>query len=323
MAKQRQSLSGKVVAITGRCPRDRQGDGDGTGPQGLPRRDRRPRPRAGRADRGGARRRHRRAAARRHRPRLLRRLPRRRRARARPARRRRQQRRDHAGDAVRRGVRRLAPAPARHQRLRRDRRHAAGDRALPARAATATSSTSPRRRAKAASPASPPTRAPSTPWSGSARRSRAELRGSGVEIACVMPTVVNTELTAGVGQRLIKPVEAEDVADEIVDALEVPRFDVWVPRDNGAFFKFVACCRAAPREGLGRLMKVDKLMTEVDHGARSRLRGAGRASEPGAGRRSGAWRAASATRPESRRASPARSTTRPGGGASPRSTTAA
>ena len=30
---------------------------------------------------------------------------------------------------------------------------------------------------------------------------RAELRGSGVEVACVMPTVVNTELTAGVGQR--------------------------------------------------------------------------------------------------------------------------
>ena len=51
---------------------------------------------------------------------------------------------------------------------------------------------------------------------------RAELRGSGVEVHCVMPTVVNTELTAGVGQRLIKPVEAEDVANEIVDALEVP-----------------------------------------------------------------------------------------------------
>ena len=44
------------------------------------------------------------ARARRHRPRLLRRLPRRGRAPARPARRGRQQRRDHAGDAVRRGV---------------------------------------------------------------------------------------------------------------------------------------------------------------------------------------------------------------------------
>jgi NAD(P)-dependent dehydrogenase (short-subunit alcohol dehydrogenase family) len=105
---------------------------------------------------------------------------------------------------------------------------------------------------------------------GISEAARAELRGSGVEIACVMPTVVNTELTAGVGQRLIKPVEAEDVANEIVDALEVPRFDVWVPRENGAFFKIVSLLPRGAREGLGRLMKVDKLMTEVDHGARSR-----------------------------------------------------
>jgi NAD(P)-dependent dehydrogenase (short-subunit alcohol dehydrogenase family) len=103
---------------------------------------------------------------------------------------------------------------------------------------------------------------------GVSEAARAELRGSGVEIACVMPTVVNTELTAGVGQRLIRPVEASDVADEIVDALEVPRFDVWVPRVNGALFKVIANLPRTWREALGRLMKVDKLMTEVDHGAR-------------------------------------------------------
>ncbi len=105
---------------------------------------------------------------------------------------------------------------------------------------------------------------------GISEAARAELRGSGIEIACVMPTVVNTELTAGVGQRLIRPVEAEDVANEIVDALEVPRFDVWVPRINGALFKVIANLPRAWRESLGRLMKVDKLMTEVDHSARRR-----------------------------------------------------
>jgi NAD(P)-dependent dehydrogenase (short-subunit alcohol dehydrogenase family) len=110
---------------------------------------------------------------------------------------------------------------------------------------------------------------------------RAELRGSGIEIACVMPTVVNTELTAGVGQRLIKAVEASDVANEIVDALEVPRFDVWVPRENGVFFKIVALLPRGAREALGRLMKVDKLMTEVDHGARHAYEERAAASEPG------------------------------------------
>jgi NAD(P)-dependent dehydrogenase (short-subunit alcohol dehydrogenase family) len=116
---------------------------------------------------------------------------------------------------------------------------------------------------------------------GVSEAARAELRGSGIEIACVMPTVVNTELTAGVGQRLIRPVEASDVASEIVDALEVPRFDVWVPRENGVFFKVIALLPRGMREGLGRLMKVDKLMTEVDHGARRAYEERAAASEPG------------------------------------------
>jgi NAD(P)-dependent dehydrogenase (short-subunit alcohol dehydrogenase family) len=97
---------------------------------------------------------------------------------------------------------------------------------------------------------------------------RAELRGSGVEVLCVMPTVVNTELTSGVGQRWIKPVEAEDVANEIVDAMEVPRFDVFVPKVNGTFYRFLTLTPRGFREALGRLMKFDKLMFEVDHGAR-------------------------------------------------------
>jgi NAD(P)-dependent dehydrogenase (short-subunit alcohol dehydrogenase family) len=109
---------------------------------------------------------------------------------------------------------------------------------------------------------------------------RAELRGSGVEVLCVMPTVVNTELTSGVGQRWVKPVEAEDVADEIVDAMEVPRFDVFVPRSNGALYKFLQLLPRGAREGLGRLMKVDKLMLEVDHGARRAYEERAAASEP-------------------------------------------
>ncbi len=98
---------------------------------------------------------------------------------------------------------------------------------------------------------------------------RAELRGSGVEMHCVMPTVVNTELTSGVGQRWVKPVEAEDVADAIVEALEVGRYDVWVPKENGAIYRIMVLLPRGVREAIGRFMKVDKLMTEVDHGARN------------------------------------------------------
>jgi NAD(P)-dependent dehydrogenase (short-subunit alcohol dehydrogenase family) len=112
---------------------------------------------------------------------------------------------------------------------------------------------------------------------------RAELRGSGIEVLCVMPTVVNTELTSGVGQRWVKPVEASDVADEIVDAMEVPRFDVFVPRANGAMYKLLTLLPRGAREGLGRLMKVDKLMLEVDHGARRAYEERVAGSEPSAG----------------------------------------
>lgn len=97
---------------------------------------------------------------------------------------------------------------------------------------------------------------------------RGELRGSGVEVLCVMPTVVNTDLTSGVGQRWVKPVEPEDVAREIVAAMEAPRFDVFVPRANGVLYKVLGLMPRAWREALARAIKLDKLMLEVDHGAR-------------------------------------------------------
>jgi NAD(P)-dependent dehydrogenase (short-subunit alcohol dehydrogenase family) len=98
---------------------------------------------------------------------------------------------------------------------------------------------------------------------------RQELRGRRVEISCVMPTVVNTELTAGVGQKWVKPVETSDVAEAIVDALETPRFDVYVPKANGALLRAGALMPRAASEWVARAMGTDKLMTEVDESARA------------------------------------------------------
>jgi NAD(P)-dependent dehydrogenase (short-subunit alcohol dehydrogenase family) len=61
-----------------------------------------------------------------------------------------------------------------------------------------------------------------------------ELRGTGVEVSCVMPAIVRTELTAGVGEmRGIKSVGPEDVAAAIVAAVRKPRLDVFVPKSAG------------------------------------------------------------------------------------------
>jgi NAD(P)-dependent dehydrogenase (short-subunit alcohol dehydrogenase family) len=98
---------------------------------------------------------------------------------------------------------------------------------------------------------------------------RQEVRGRRVEISCVMPTVVNTELTAGVGQKWVKPVETTDVAEAIVAALEAPRFDVYVPKANGALLRAGALMPRAASEWVARAMGTDKLMTEVDESARA------------------------------------------------------
>jgi short-subunit dehydrogenase len=98
---------------------------------------------------------------------------------------------------------------------------------------------------------------------------RGELRGTGVEISCVMPVTVNTALTEGVGDTLgVKKVEPEDVAGEIVDAVEVPRFDVFVP----SYLKYtIAIGSVLPRrarEAIARLLGTDKIMTGVSKNAR-------------------------------------------------------
>ena len=62
---------------------------------------------------------------------------------------------------------------------------------------------------------------------------RAEVRDDGIEVSCVMPAVVNTELADGLPDtRGVTKLEPEDVADAIVEAIETNRFDVWVPRST-------------------------------------------------------------------------------------------
>ena len=82
---------------------------------------------------------------------------------------------------------------------------------------------------------------------GVSEAARAELRDTGIEISCVMPAVVNTELgSRPAGDPRRQGARAEDVADAIVEALERPKFDVWVPqRDARRSTCSCSCCRAA------------------------------------------------------------------------------
>jgi short-subunit dehydrogenase len=95
-----------------------------------------------------------------------------------------------------------------------------------------------------------------------------ELRGSGVEISCIMPTFVRTELAAGVqASRLSSQVGPEEVAAAIVDVLRRPRLEVFVPARLGAMNRVT---RALPRR-LGEWMLTrtgsDRLLVSAAHSA--------------------------------------------------------
>jgi NADP-dependent 3-hydroxy acid dehydrogenase YdfG len=114
---------------------------------------------------------------------------------------------------------------------------------------------------------------------------RAEVRGSGVEVSCVMPVVVRTELAAGLPQtRGVRQVTPQDVADEIVAALKVPRFDVFVPRSVGPLTAVAGVLPRRARELVARALKADRVLADVDRQARAgyELRAAG--SQPRAAR---------------------------------------
>ncbi|MBJ8339767.1 SDR family oxidoreductase [Antrihabitans sp. YC3-6] len=100
---------------------------------------------------------------------------------------------------------------------------------------------------------------------GVSEAARLELRGTGVEVSCVMPNIVNTDLGSGIGHaRFIPKSEPEDVAAEIVSAVRKPHFDVYVPPLIGPINKIVGVLPRAGREGIARLLKADTVILDVD-----------------------------------------------------------
>ena len=98
---------------------------------------------------------------------------------------------------------------------------------------------------------------------------RMEHWDSGVEFTCVLPGLVNTEMSAGVKPGPgVKIIEAQDVADAIVAAVEQPRFKVFVPSVLGPLEKIMALLPQRLRDGMGRALKADRLLASADRASR-------------------------------------------------------
>lgn len=112
---------------------------------------------------------------------------------------------------------------------------------------------------------------------------RNEYRETAIEFSVVMPAVVNTELTSGIGgTRFFEKIEPEDVATAIADALEHRRFDVNVPRSVGPVGHVMAAMPRRAREATGRALKAHEVMTTADTQARADYEARAAASAPAA-----------------------------------------
>jgi NADP-dependent 3-hydroxy acid dehydrogenase YdfG len=110
---------------------------------------------------------------------------------------------------------------------------------------------------------------------------RGELRGTGIEVSCVMPGIVNTELAQGLhAARGVKNIEPTDVANAIVEALKQPRFDVYVPKSIGPISKVLSLLPRRGREAFVHVLKADSVL-QVDPAERRAYELRAARSEPG------------------------------------------
>ena len=94
---------------------------------------------------------------------------------------------------------------------------------------------------------------------------RLEYRKSGIRFSVIQPAQVETAMLAGQGRsRLLPVVTPEEVAAATFDAVERARFEVWVPRSQGASAKAGSMLPRRAREAVLRAIGVDRIAGETD-----------------------------------------------------------
>jgi short-subunit dehydrogenase len=98
---------------------------------------------------------------------------------------------------------------------------------------------------------------------------RLEYRGSGLAFSVVLPSQVDTAMIDGQGRPRALPVIApDDVAAAVLDALKTQRFEVWVPRSQGATAKLGAILPRAARELIYRAVGLSRIAGDADPDSR-------------------------------------------------------
>ena len=98
---------------------------------------------------------------------------------------------------------------------------------------------------------------------------RTELAPRGVDVSAVLPTVVATELGAGVhATRGMRPCRPEEVAEVVVSVAAKPRFETWVPRYAKAVFYGSNVLPRRVKDVVSHALGADSVLSDVDEDAR-------------------------------------------------------
>lgn len=97
---------------------------------------------------------------------------------------------------------------------------------------------------------------------------RAELRGSGVDFSLVLPAVVETQLAAGTSNGGVPRLTPEQVATAVVDVIEKPRFEVFVPARTAWLIRLFAVLPQSARDRMYEKLVPDQVR-QSDQAARA------------------------------------------------------
>ena len=113
-------------------------------------------------------------------------------------------------------------------------------------------------------------------------RGEMRLMGAHIDLSYVMPNVVNTELGAGLGEaRGIHKLEPFEVADAVLEALQLGNVDVFVPKSPRTTIALSVLLPRRLSEGLTKAMKADRVLAGADLNTRREYELRASRSKPG------------------------------------------
>jgi NAD(P)-dependent dehydrogenase (short-subunit alcohol dehydrogenase family) len=99
---------------------------------------------------------------------------------------------------------------------------------------------------------------------------RVELKGKGIEVSTIMPSLAATELASGMQPpRFVPMVKPEQVADAIAKTLEHPKLEVIVPAWTTPLIRITLAMPPNVRDKIRSFFRIEEVGGEIDTSARA------------------------------------------------------